>query len=191
MWQHEPMKDLGQYFTTEEIGCLLKACIKPRDYALFFVLARTGRRVSEVCRSLRLLDINFENNLIKWRILKKKESRKGLFYTLPVHPSVIEVLKSYIIIHRNKIPYEWSYIFPISRQWCRVLLQRIGQQAGIESKKLKPHTFRHTFAIQCTKKGVPITIVRDLLAHSDINLTLFYQRFTVEDIKKNLEVVWG
>ena len=51
------------------------------------------------------------------------------------------------------------------------------------------HGLRHLFAVRLLTRGVPITIVSELLGHSDINLTVKrYGRFS-SDAKVNWEAM--
>ena len=50
---------------------------------------------------------------------------------------------------------------------------RLGKLAGL-SRKLKPHTLRHTAAVRLIERGASIHEVRDFLGHSSIAITDVY-----------------
>ena len=54
-------------------------------------------------------------------------------------------------------------------------LTRICRQAGM--RHVHWHVFRHTFASQLVGAGMPITVVKELMGHSDIKMTMRYAHF--------------
>jgi integrase/recombinase XerC len=54
-----------------------------------------------------------------------------------------------------------------------------------------PHTFRHSYAVHLLREGVPVTVLRKLLGHSNIFSTLIYLQVTQPDIKAMMrQVKW-
>lgn len=76
--------------------------------------------------------------------------------------------------HANKIVY--------------AALGRITARAGL--RHIGWHTLRHTFASQLSMSGVPIAVIRELLGHSDINMTMRYAHLS-PSILKNAVAVLG
>src|SRR5205085_8202569 len=64
----------------------------------------------------------------------------------------------------------------------------VVEVAGLKGK-MSFHGLRHLFAVRLLTRGVPITIVSELLGHSDINLTVKrYGRFA-SDAKVKFDAV--
>lgn len=66
-------------------------------------------------------------------------------------------------------------------------LDRITQRAGI--RHIGWHTLRHTFASQLSMSGVPIAVIRELLGHSDINMTMRYAHLSPSVLKNAVSVL--
>jgi len=197
-----PMTNLKGYFTQEEIRRILEYSKKnPRDYILFLLLARTGRRISEIVRVLKPKHIHPEDNSIEWKILKRKKRKKGKkksdWRRIPIDRETLEELMNYIKFKNIGMD---EVIFKISRQRTDQILKRICEDINIrprgESVYNKPHVhwFRHSFAIQgakALKKPRDIGVLQTLLAHKNINNTMWYIRtFNPEEERKLIEKMW-
>jgi integrase len=206
MAEYKPMSDLSGYLTYAQIKRLFKFCHSDRDKALFLTLFYSGRRVSEVVRSLKPKDIDFDENMIIWRIRKKKPRKRdeetGKFNrhkTPPVkkikaaHPKLIKALQAYI---RGAHIGDESYVFPITTRRVRQIFTRLAKDSGIETvgeKPLHPHHMRHSFAIEAAKKiSTPegLVLLQKALDHSSIQTTMFYLQFAPREQKKLLEEMW-
>jgi integrase/recombinase XerD len=60
------------------------------------------------------------------------------------------------------------------------LVSRIGDRAGV--KKVHPHRFRHSFAIEYLRNDGKMLALQDLLGHSDLETARRYARFVEADI---------
>ena len=53
--------------------------------------------------------------------------------------------------------------------------------------RAKPHQFRHAFASDLARAGVPLTTIQKLLGHSDPATTEVYVKLFIEDIRIEYE----
>ncbi len=82
---------------------------------------------------------------------------------------------------------EEAKVFPqlTSNQVGNKALERICKSAGI-NKKVTIHALRHTFATLCLELGIPIEVVKQLLGHTKINVTMIYAH--ISDRRRHEEV---
>lgn len=207
MAEFVPMKDVRGYLTLEQCKVLLSKCRNRRDKLLFMTLFYSGRRISEVVRSLKPEHIDAKNNMIAWRILKKNPRKRdyltGKILSGPkppapykykyAPPKLIRSLKSYI---RDKKISPKQYVFPISDRRVRYIFTQVGKDAGIErvgEKPLHPHHLRHSFAVEGAKKAnspMDIVLLQNALDHSKIDTTMHYLQFNPKRQKELMDKMW-
>ena len=105
--------------------------------------------------SSRKIWIMFKNNFRK-ELLKGKNSKE-------------------LFISRNGRPLTRAMINKIINKWSR--------NSGI-TKKVSPHTFRHTFATHLIEGGADIRFVQHMLGHADISTTQIYTQLDQTTLKE-------
>ena len=190
------MTDLRGFMTVEERKKMYNACDMWRDKVLIRLLWKSGRRITEIL-SLRVEDIDFENKKILWNILKKK---KPLKRWKEIDDYTIELLYNYTIktgqYGRSCLLFqtvEGDKEKPISRQRAFQIVRRIGKKVGIThvgEKKLHPHHFRHSFAVDLARRLKTPADVRKLqkvMEHSSLAITEQYLQFGDEGVRDLLD----
>lgn len=144
---------------------------------MILVALKTGLRFGELI-ALEWKDIDYTNNQMTVRqslyrgVMGGTKSNKIRF--VPLIDDVCETLRS---INKNN-----SFIFTkekgdnLEPMLCLRWLHRTCERAGL--RRIGWHTLRHTFASQLAQRGVSITIVKELLGHSDIRTTMRYSHLT-------------
>ena len=94
---------------------------------------------------------------------------------VPLSPRVLSVLRGY---WREYRPATW--LFPgvkptlaLTGGTVQRICKRTSKRAGL-SKRISPHTLRHSFATHLLEAGVDLLSVQALLGHSHFNTTVKY-----------------
>ena len=143
-----------------------------RDRTMLEVLYATGVRVSELV-GLRLMDVNLEEGLVRIQGKGQKER------VVPMGQEAIDWLKKYLQIRSDMDKKGSPYLFlttrggPMTRQRFWQLVKGYARAAGI-TKKISPHTLRHSFATHLLERGADLRAVQELLGHADLSTTQIY-----------------
>ena len=68
----------------------------------------------------------------------------------------------------------------------RKMVYTYTKKAGINNKKVSPHTFRHTFATDLLRETKNLRLVQKALGHSNISTTQIYTHIVDEELEKAL-----
>ncbi len=145
-----------------------------RDRALLEFGYATGARVSELTR-LTLQDVLFEDGLARIFGKGSKErivpvGRRALgavsLYAREIRP-LLDKGKTRGVLFLN------ARGTPLSRVGAWGIIKRAARQAGL-SKRVTPHTLRHTFATHLLEGGADLRAVQEMLGHADLATTQIY-----------------
>src|SRR5215207_5368645 len=162
--------------SVEEV-MLLRAASAPKYKAAFATAYGAGLRVSEVV-ALKVGDIDSERMLLRVELGKGGKDRHAM-----LSPQLLELLRAWWREGRRRsllLPAGWLFpgrnpVEPLSaRQLCRVV--RAAAQASGITKRVSPHTLRHSFATHLLEQGVDIRVIQTLLGHAKLDTTALYTR---------------
>lgn len=133
-----------------------------------------------------------KNGKLKTRLSVTDPKTKKSVRTIPVDPVVLEELKIHKKWHMTeqlKKGYRSNYIFTTdsgefyNNKNLDVALTRYYKKIGVEPKTM--HTFRHTYASNLCRFGVPIQTACDLLGHDSIETTARFYVNVAEESKRD------
>jgi integrase/recombinase XerD len=178
----------------EHIAAIVAACDRLRDRFLFSLLGASGLRIGEAL-GLRHSDIDAAARLVTVvpRINANQARAKGTGgRRVPVPAGVIRLYADYL--HGEYGDLDSDYVFvnlwsgpigcPLTYASVYDLVCRLRERTGI---MFGPHTFRHTYATELLRRGVPVEVVAHLLGHASIAATSdAYAHLKVEDARRAL-----
>lgn len=180
----EPAPNKGRKYPAEplapdEVTAIISRCSRRaptgiRNRALLTLLYRSGLRVSEIL-ALRPADVDLGRHSI--RLL---DTKSGKAQTRGFHPSAEDALARWLDTRKALgIGNHGRRLFctldsgPLSEDYVRAMLRRLAAKAEV-TKRVHPHGFRHTFAVELEAAGTPVTTISKLLGHSSVAVTARY-----------------
>jgi integrase/recombinase XerD len=163
--------------TPAEADALIAACSATsrtgiRNRALLTVMYRGGLRIAEVL-ALKVSDVDPARGTI--RVLHGKGNRAR---TVGLDSGPMAVVQRWIDALRaagirNGRLFSTLQGGQLSDKYVRALLGRLAVAAGIE-KRVHPHGFRHTHAVELAAEGVPVNVISRQLGHANSSVTARY-----------------
>ena len=159
-----------------------------RNKAMIETLYSCGLRVSELV-NLKLSCLFFDVGYI--RVTGKGDKER----LIPIGSSAIKFIKIYldrIRVHMNVIKGNEDIVFLnrrgkiLSRVMVFMIIKEAAKKAGI-TKKISPHTFRHSFATHLVEGGADLRAVQEMLGHESITTTEIYTHLDREYLRETLQ----
>ncbi len=181
-------RTLPAVLTVDEVERLLLApaadhALAFRDRAILEFGYATGARVSEIVR-VDLKDVLYDEGLVR---LFGKGSKERL---VPVGRRALGAVALYARETRPRLEKGAGQgrLFlnargtPLSRVGAWGIITRSAREAGI-TKRVTPHTLRHTFATHLLEGGADLRAVQEMLGHADLGTTQLYTRVDREYLR--------
>ena len=156
-----------------------------RDYALLLFLYNSGARASEAAQ---LTVDHFDPGCGSVSILGKGRKPRQC----PLWPATIRALP--VLVGRRP-PQDRVFLNrcgrPMTRYGIHTLVERAAEKAQIDTpslttKRVSPHSIRHSTATHLLRAGVDINTVRAWLGHVSLNTTHIYAEIDLEGKAKAL-----
>ncbi|MBT4856599.1 tyrosine-type recombinase/integrase [Candidatus Uhrbacteria bacterium] len=158
--------------------------IGKRDRAMVYMLFSTGLRVSELA-NLKIDQVNLKRE--EFTIKGKGSKHRVVFVSEKARKAVKEYLDArgdtspYMFVGHDRAKASREKM-PVSPRTVQRTIERYAAEAGI-TKRITPHTLRHTFATDLLQNGADIRSVQAMLGHESITTTQIYTHVTDRKLK--------
>jgi len=171
-YKREPLND-------DEVDRLTNACDTFREKFVVWTLLDTGLRLSEFA------DLKKDN--IQWQEKRLVIYGKGGPYGKKTKRRIIPMAERV----RRLLEYHFAEnnnTGMVKRTVARIV-KKVAEKAGI-SKPVSPHVLRHTFSVNCIKKGISTRALQTLLGHDRLTTTEIYLNLSPEDAIREFLNKW-
>ncbi|GAK77072.1 integrase [Nonlabens ulvanivorans] len=186
-------RKLPDTLSTSEIDTLINSIDRStpqgeRNRAILETLYGCGLRVSELI-TLKISDLFFEEGFIK--VTGKGDKQRFI----PIGEFTINVINLYrdeIRCHIPIKPQHTDTLFlnrrgaGLTRAMIFHIIKELKIKAGI-TKKISPHTFRHSFATHLLENGADLRSIQMMLGHESITTTEIYMHVDRAHLTKIME----
>ncbi|MCI0353972.1 MAG: site-specific integrase [Acidobacteria bacterium] len=172
-------RTLPVVLSPDEVLRLLDAALPGRERTLLEVIYSCGLRLKELL-GLNVTDIDSARMVLHIRAGKGQKQR-----FVPLSARLLEVLRGY---WRECRPARCLFpgakqALPLTGSAVLRICRRTAQRAGL-SKRITPHTLRHSFATHLLEAGVDLLSVQALLGHSHFNTTAKYLHVSMRRLQQ-------
>jgi integrase/recombinase XerD len=171
-YKREPLDD---HWTNE----LINACETPKEKLVIWTLLDTGLRLRELA--------TLTKHNIQWQEKRLVIYGKGGPYgkrtkrrVLPLSDRVWKLIEAHFTLNDK---------LGIAARTVQKIVKRVAQRAGI-SKPVSTHVLRHTFAVNCIKKGISTRALQQFLGHDSLITTEIYLNLSPEDAIREYREKW-
>jgi integrase/recombinase XerD len=177
-------RNLPVVLSPDEVTRLLNATTCLKHQAALSVAYGAGLRVAEVA-ALKVTDVDSE------RMLLRVERGKGGRYRNAILPAdLLTLLREWWKVGRQQgVMHPQGWLFPgqnATKPISTRHLHRIVVEAALAAeitKRVGPHTLRHSFATHLLEDGVDIRVIQVLLGHSKLETTSLYTKVATRTVR--------
>jgi len=179
------------FYSLEEVRQVISAIDRTspsgkRDLAIILLASKLGIRSSDICR-LKMTDLHWERGTIEFIQYKTK-----IFQQLPLTETVQFALLDYIKNARPARSRDTIFIgikngyAPFSNTCIHGFVSYYFKKVGIDISERKhgPHALRNSLATNLMHNNTPMHIIKDVLGHTNINMTKIYLNIDLDTLKQ-------
>ena len=183
LWQHLP-----KILSPNMVDQLLAAPTADdrfalRDRALLALLYATGCRASEIT-TLRLRDVQLDEGYCR---CTGKGNKERIVSLNPVARSALEAYLNHAraeLVRLNDL--DWLFVTKSGNRMSRIMVWKLVKKYAARigcSRKVSPHTLRHSFATHMLAGGAEIRALQEILGHASISTTQIYTQVEPSRLK--------
>src|SRR5450432_711977 len=181
-FMHEPRK-VPVVLSPEEVARFLEAAPSVKYKAALSIAYGAGLRVSEVV-SLKVSDIDSERMMLRVEQGKGRKDRHAILSLV-----LLELLRGCIARPQGWLFPGQNPANPMTTRQLTRACHAAAHMAEI-TKRVTPHTLRHSFATHLLEQNIDIRVIQVLLGHAKLDTTALYTRVatnTIRDVMSPLD----
>lgn len=177
-------RKLPVVLSRDEVARLLNATTCLKHQAALSVAYGAGLRVAEVS-ALKVSDVDSERML-----LRVERGKGGQYRNAMLSADLLTLLRQWWKVGRQQgVMHRHGWLFPgqhalkpiSTRQLYRIVVE--AAQAADITKRVGPHTLRHSFATHLLEDGTDIRVIQVLLGHAKLDNTAFYTKVATRTVR--------
>jgi len=142
----------------------------------------TGARISEVL-NISTRDIDLSDKVVIINSLKKRN--KYIVRQIPLPPGYLKQLSNSVSNSNSDF-----LIWPFSRRTALRYVKTIMKQCGIQGSKACARGLRHSFAVHCVLRDIPLNIIQKWMGHSSVSTTMIYLNIVGKEEREFAKRIW-
>ena len=171
---------------------LLKRALEEENYTVYLYARIAGTTGMRLCEMLKVKREHIESG--SFDVYGKGAKRRRIYFPVTMVSDVLQILNT-VGLYRG---YVFSPKFLGTEPYGgfgRGLQKRLtdfADRCGFDKGLVHAHGFRHFFAKEFVRKTRDISLLADLLGHSNLNITRIYLKMTSREQKDFIdkEVTW-
>ncbi len=162
-----------------------KTLIGFRDKAILELLFSTGLRVSELA-NLQKISINLKKS--EFTVRGKGGKLRVVFLSTSARDAIDQYLRRrnddfpFLFLRHDRAGRRTTEGHPLTPRSIQRLVDHYAKAAGI-TKRITPHTLRHSYATDLLMNGADIRSVQAMLGHASIQTTQIYTHITNRQLR--------
>lgn len=175
-------KKIPVILTEQEASFVCNGLLNIKHRAILSLIYYGALRVGEAV-NLKVEDLNSKNNTVHIKLAKGSKDR-----IVPLPGQVMDLLIAYYRNYKPKTNFFYSYKKQdkYSSKSIRKVLKKALYLQGI-TKKITPHSLRHSRATHLLNSGMDIRFIQELLGHANIKTTQLYLRVSHTQLQEQLK----
>jgi integrase/recombinase XerC len=181
-----PARKLVTFLPTQEANAVVDARglggdARERDVAVLEMLYATGLRVSELAG----LDLDaLDRDARTVRVLGKGSKERIVPYGVPAARALDAYLGRRATVRGPVFVNQRGG--RLTSRSIHTIVRRAARAAGV-TRRVSPHTLRHTFATHLLDRGADLRVIQELLGHSRLSTTQRYTHVSTAQLLKTYE----
>lgn len=160
----------------EEVMSLFEATLNLQHRLVLMFLYYTGMRLNEII-NLHWEDLDFKRDTIHLKTAKGEKER-----VIFLHEQLKKIME-YFSLKKEGLIFVSNRGEKYNKRSVQMIVKNAAKRAGI-TKRITPHTLRHSFATHLLEAGADIRHIQKLLGHANLQTTQIYTHVAQKDIKK-------